>query len=412
MERGHTSRNFLEREVEPTFGSPQGRGNHVVQLEVRLQLGLVEVILLLTDLLGAVQVVPGLNHRTRVLSIGNDLHLGNFLAYARNGRRPDTLEKGMSGRRIGGHRVRHTPMSMARVTEQLRAPGAKPDNCHDRGLRIAGVPIVATALELLPDRFAQRSARGEGQNGVHHRARVHDRPPASEPPFIGSRPGSGYKRQRKAGKIGFGVEKGPCVLVCKHFRAEFGEARCERLIDLRKLSLFLGVQSRAAPDSALVHASHETRLLGVEVSVRQRLVHRTHSAKERRIEHDRIDMSGQSGQPLALELLVLRVRDVFTCHREHALDAIERTARPVDRGDRVLEGRRRRIGRDRLDLAALVGHGGFKRLREMRRYHVGPGRNTAIRPWPGSDQRVSHPASIRQTASEVLRRETEPAVPS
>ncbi|HSE56405.1 MAG TPA: hypothetical protein VLB03_11785, partial [Nocardioidaceae bacterium] len=78
-----------EPDVVPLLGGPERGGDHVVQLEIRLQLGLVEVVARLSHLLCVEQIVPGFDRDRRAFLCGDRLHVRRFLFDPSHSRRPD-----------------------------------------------------------------------------------------------------------------------------------------------------------------------------------------------------------------------------------------------------------------------------------------------------------------------------------
>ena len=69
MEHRHLAGDLGEPDVVAPLGRPQRGRHHVVQLEIRLQLGLIEVVFRLPDLLGVEEIVPGLDRDRRAPSL-------------------------------------------------------------------------------------------------------------------------------------------------------------------------------------------------------------------------------------------------------------------------------------------------------------------------------------------------------
>ena len=116
-EQRHRSGDFLEAEAIQFFSRPVGSIDDVIQLEIRLELSLVEIIARLAHFFGVKAVIPGLDGKLGLVAIGNLLHVGDFLRHPRNRRRPDAHHQ--RGGRCGGlcHRVLHAPVGMRRKTQ-------------------------------------------------------------------------------------------------------------------------------------------------------------------------------------------------------------------------------------------------------------------------------------------------------
>src|SRR5690606_36739769 len=114
---------WSELEAEELVHDPEHRVPQPVELEVRLDLVLVQVVLRLPDLLGVIEVVPRLDRDLGPLGTGVRLHVGDLLTDAGDGRRPHRLEQ--LERALGRlrHRVLEPPVRVRLVAEQLRALG-------------------------------------------------------------------------------------------------------------------------------------------------------------------------------------------------------------------------------------------------------------------------------------------------
>ena len=77
------------------------------------------------------------------------------------------------------------------------------------------------------------------------------------------------------------------------------------------------------------------------------------SAEQRRVHEDGIAGRRQLRLPLALQRLILRVRDVLDGNGKQPRHAVACLAAALERLDRVLERRRFGVGRDRVDLRSL-----------------------------------------------------------
>src|SRR5690625_766078 len=115
-----------ELEIEELARDPEHPLSELLELEVGLHLVLVELVPLAPDLLGVVEVVPGLDRdllapRCLGLSIGYRLHIGDLLADSLDRWTPDRFEElhGILGRLR--HRRLEPPMRMGLITEELRA---------------------------------------------------------------------------------------------------------------------------------------------------------------------------------------------------------------------------------------------------------------------------------------------------
>ncbi len=70
------------------------------------------------------------------------------------------------------------------------------------------------------------------------------------------------------------------------------------------------------------------------------------------------------------------------------IHAAERASRPLERHQRVVEGRGGRVGRDLVDLEQFLRHGGLQGRLEINHAHAVERRKSAVGPGPRSEQRI------------------------
>ena len=158
MNTGTVAGDLRESQAVELLGHAERAGDHVVELEVRLELVLVEVVLRLADLLRVVEVVPRLERDFTPSLLRDLLHVRDFLVHARDRRGPHAHHQRLGLLRIVGHRVRHPPVRVRRIAEQLRALGAQLDDLGDRRVGVVRAAVVAAVLERLPHLLAKVAA--------------------------------------------------------------------------------------------------------------------------------------------------------------------------------------------------------------------------------------------------------------
>ena len=293
---------------------------------------------------------------------------------------------------------------------------------HDRRdgrLRVVGVAVVSTALELPPDGLAKITAGGKREERIDARSRVDDRPFACQAALGRTCLGCGDGGFGKAREIRIALQHRPGVFVGQHLRAKVSEPGRKLLIDLGQPALLRVVQPGAPPHEIFLRTRDEAFLFGVEIRCIQIAIHGIDALEQRLVEQDLVGRGGQLRLPLSLERLILAVGHVFPGHAEHAGHAIEHAAGTIERGEGVLECRCVTGPDDRVDFAAFFFQSGFERLRELLRRHLIPRWNAAIGTCPWCSERIRRhvmvtcrPGQFHRRASASRRRETARAVPS
>ena len=110
-------------------------------------------------------------------------------------------------------------------------------------------------------------------------------------------------------------------------------------------------------DHLLVGALQQTGVLGRHAHRGPLVIDCLHPRKEPRIEADRVGVGGELGAYLGVDLVEALGGVGAGQGVEHAAHSAEHLARCLERDDGVCEGRRRLVGDDRIDLAAVDRHG-------------------------------------------------------
>ncbi len=163
--------------------------------------------------------------------------------------------------------------------------------------------------------------------------------------------------------------------------------RREFLADLGEPLLPGRVERRARAHESEAIALGETARLGVQSACGGASVSLVDAGEQRFVEIDRAVFACKHGRDLALDRLEFVVGIGAREMEEHARDAIERGAGPLQRKDRVGEVGRPGIRLDRSDFLAPLPNRGFERRPEVLRAEGGEMRR-AERAGPGSEQRI------------------------
>ena len=378
-----------EGEAEELTGDPEHPLAELLELEVLLHLALVEVVLRLADLLRVEAVVPRRDLALRAALVRERLHVGDLLAHARDRWRPDLLHQ--RHRALGRlrHRVLEAPVGVRRVAEELRALGAELEDLGDDLLVVAGVVVVAAVDVALPHLLAEIVARRVGEERLHRRARVRDRPLALLSARLRGGGGARLHRVRKAGEVGLLVEdERVALLVGEDVLAERRVERGEALVDLGEALLRRSIELRSGAHERVPVAPHEPLLLGGELRLLGRLVDRLDALVEVHVLDDLV----LERRELRRHLLLDRLERVVVHRRRpdsvDRLDAIHGAAGVLERGDRVLEGGGIGVVRDPGDLVAMLMHRVLEGGLEVLHLHLGERGHAAVRAGPRREQRV------------------------
>ena len=333
---GHVLERLEGQTVEPV-GDVEDAVADVAELEVGPQLVVVEVVLGLAQLLGVVPPVPRCELESAALGVDDGLHLGDLALGHRQRGVPQPVEQRVDVVGRSGHPGLERVVGEGLVAEQLRLLDAERDDLGDHRLVVELVVLVAAdrvgGVELPP----QIAVVGVGQKRQHARL-VGREDPGALVTFAGCRLGRGDHDDRK-------LRVAP--------------------VDLLEPGLLRVGEQGAVAHRALVELLQEEPLLAVEVELVPLLVHLSHPREELGVELDRVAVRGQPRRDVLLDRLQLVV-GVRTAEREEdPRYLVEELARPVERGNRVVEGRRFRVVDDGLDLGVLPSHPLLERRDEV-----------------------------------------------
>ena len=384
-----------ELQAPELVGDEELRLQHLVELEVGLELVLVEIEARLADLLGVVAPVPALQLEPAALGVDQRLHVGAFLEGALARRLPDALDQVARRRRRLRHAVGEHEVRMGREAEQLGAFGAQRHHLADD---LAVVPLVAvgtTGGPGLEGLLAQRAVVAELQEGLDRGAGQRDEVLALLPGVLAGLQ-CGFKREGGQPRaIGIGlqfeaerVRVGQLVLLELH-----GQHR-HALVDLADALLLLRVELRTGADEVLMVLLDDPPLFR-----RQRravVIDRLDAREQRGIEIDIVAQRGELRAHLALDALDVGVGVRRGPVREHRLHTAQHLTAGLQALEGVGEGRRGALRGDRLDLGAALGDAGVERRHEVR-FLDQVERRGAIRQRPGLQERVARGVGERDT---------------
>ncbi len=343
-----------EGDAEELGRHVEGGLNDPVELEVGLQRRLVDGIAALAHLLGIVAPVPRLDGLVHALLAGHRGEIVALLAGAHHGTAPHPLEQG--AHRVG--RLRHGLVELeggeGRIAQKLRPLDPELDGLGDDRRVVGRAAHLAALHPGLEDRLAEVAPRRQGEEGLDHgTAEGHDVALAAA--ILGGLCERGLEEVGKALNVGRRQVHCPSRFVLQHVLAE-GRAEGRQALGDRPHPLLARlVERRAAAHEVLVGLLQHPHLLGGQVQVIAAVMERAHPREEPRVEGDGVGMLRQHRRHVALDRLDLLGGVGGGEVEEDAAEPVESVAAVLQRVDGVGEGRRIRVGGDRLDLGAMFG---------------------------------------------------------
>jgi hypothetical protein len=325
-----------------------------IELEVRLGLRLVEVVLGLADLLGVAVPVPRLERETAVLRVDHLLQVGGLAAGAGRRRRRQFGEEVVDRRRRLCHLILQLPGGVTGEAEEGRRLRAQLAETRDRRAGVVGIPFFGPRPRRREQPLPRVAVLERDQRRLLRRILQGDHPLAAEAARLRR-----LRRRVDLRRAQTGQRRRTVGDQRARFRRRqqlIGELRAQRrvfFVQLRERGLVGGRQLRAGEDEVLVIPLDEAERLGAELQLRPPLVDRLDAAKQLLVEKRRRLQRGQLRRFLFLDLfervVVIGAGDAV----EDELHARQQLAAALERLDGVLERGRHGIVGDLLDLLPL-----------------------------------------------------------
>ena len=335
-----------------------------VEREIGPHLGLVDVVVRLPDLLGVELPVRRREREASLFRVDELLHARGLAARLRRRRRDHVGQELQRILRRLRHPVGQDVGGVRRETEEVRPLRAQlREPLHDR-LRVVRPAVVAPGLRNFEDPLSQGAVRERGEDGLLRRVLEVEDPLALEPALL--RPSRGRREIPRA-------QSGELCLVrdddgrgLRVGEQELREPRREPrllLVQGAELRLVAGAELGAGAHEAQVVPVEEIPALRVEAESVALVVQRLHARVQLRVQVDRVlvlrELRGLLGADLLDRVVRVRGREV----EEHLRDPREERSGALHGLERVREGGRRRVVRDRVDLRDLLLHALFDRGR-------------------------------------------------
>lgn len=341
-------------DAEQTVRNIEAGLDDLLQLQIGLELGLREIELLRSDLLGIEAPVPG--HHLMVLAIfGNQLgDIGLFLAGTPHSLRPDGAQQLIDGFGLLRHRVVELQFGEIAVAEKRGHFLAKRQRFLDDAAIIGGAGILATGNPGLEGLLAQIALLREGQERFDDRARQRDGKLAL---FAALARCSRHRILEEFGQAlelrAIGEKERPALLVGEHVLTEIGAEAGQLLVDAGELLLLRLRQLGAGLDEALPMPLQHPRLFQRQAELFALFPECIDAGEKRGIHADLRIVPRHLRRDLPLQrlddLVGMRTGPV----PEQCRDPRKLIAGNFQRHDGVLESRRIRIPGDRIDLLLM-----------------------------------------------------------
>ena len=377
---------FHEAHAEQARGHVELRLDHIVQLQISLHLALIEIEAFSAHLFSVIAPIPRLQFVIEPGGRDARFDIGGFLQRAFARRPPDLLHQADRRIRRAGHGAGGAVMGEGLVAEKIGHLQAQGEDLADRLFVVVGVFIVAAHRPGAPRGLAL-FAIGRGlQEGLHAGARQRDHMAVHV--AIGRR--ARGRRHDEAGQFGdivFGQGQRPGFPVGLLVLSKAGVHASQRRADLRKAFAVRALKLGAGALEIVMGHFQQARLLVGEFEIFAVFKQRVDAREQVRVQRDGGAVGGQARVHLPLNgadfVIGGRTRQIA----EHPPDTAEVRTGVLHRQQRVLKGRRVRVGGDRVDLRIVRGHGGFEGGNEVLRLDLVEGRR-AERRIPFSQQRI------------------------
>ena len=326
---------LMEGDAEQARRAVERGSDHVVEGEIGLDRGVVEVGALAAQLLGVVAPVPRREGEVAALLRDQRLQRVAIGQRPRPCRAPDPLQQVADRLRRPGHGVLEAIGGEGRIAEQPRAFLPQRQDFDDGGVVVVGVAVVAARREGLEDLLAQIAAAGILQEGLDRGARQRDDRLARHVPFRSRSFRGGDKALRQSIPVGFAEFEKPGLLVRQQMVAEGGAELRQPLVDIRHALFRRIVEASAGAMETGVGALQQPHLLRRKTKRRAVLVQMRDAPEQHRVHQDRVPVPGLAQRHLAVDLQQFWARMRRNQIVEHSRHLAEQLPRALQRHDGV-----------------------------------------------------------------------------
>jgi hypothetical protein len=362
------------------------RRDDVVEREIRLEVRLIEVVARLAQLLGVVTPIPGSEPEVPALVMDDRLERVALGERTRPRRRPHGVEQPARRVPTPGHGVGEHVIGEARIAEQARLLGAQRDHLGDQTVVVVGAAVAARdpgGEQLL----TQVAPSGELQERLDVRTSKGDGVAAGIPAPFGGALRRRAHELRQAREIIRRERQGVALLVGQHVLAEGRPEGGKALHDLGEPPLAAFIEAGAGAAERDVIALQHALLLRRKSEIGAAGVKLVDAVEEAGVGEDGVAVRGEKRRDFAFDRHDGRVSVGAGEEREDIVDPRQRPPAALHCRNRVVEARRRRIGRDARERRALLRHGAHEGGAEVLRRNA-PERRHLVGAEPGGEQRI------------------------
>ena len=307
-----------EADAEQAGGAVESRLDHVVEREIGLDRGVVEIGPALPQLFGVVAPVPWRQREIAALLRHQRLQVVAVPERPGPRRLPDPLQQAAHGLRRLGHGILQPIGGEGRIAQQLGALLAQLEDLDDDGVVVVALPLSPRAVKALNTFSRSVAAARALQERLDRGARQrHDRL-AGHAALFGGGPGGRDKAVGQAVTVGLAELHEPVLLVAEQMMAEGGAEMGEPLVDLGHPLLGRLVEAGAGAVEAGIGALQEPHLLAGQAKRGAIVVQQRDPAEQHRVHHDRVPVPRHPQRHLLVDLEQRRVgvrRDQVVEHR-------------------------------------------------------------------------------------------------
>ncbi len=382
IEHGQAAGVFAKAQIIELPRGPEHAIDQLVELEIGLHLGLVQIIFRLAHLFSVKAIVPRLDGEACAAAlarflVGNRLHVGHFFLHAGNRGRPHFHHQIHRLGGILGHRIGHAIMRVRRKAEQCRAFLPQLQDVGYGCIGIIAILVVAAIDEGAPHLFAQRPVGRILQHGLRRRTGVLDRKFARLPGCVRRGLERGDQPRLQPAQLGFTVHDGIFLLILQHLARKFGEFLGQRAVDRDQPLLLRRCQIRAIAHEIFIGPFHDAQLLRIQAERGPLVIHLFIALEQFGIEEQAVVKGAELRAPFLIKRIDAIVRLVGGLHPPQRQHAIHLLARQLHRHQHIIKGRRRRIVAHSVHIPGQIGHRLFKCARKQLRVQLVPGRHAA-----------------------------------
>ena len=350
----------LESEAVELVGHGEDTLGNGIDGEVGTDCILVEIVFLLTHLLGEVAVVPGLDLEGVAHGVGERLHLSHFLGHLSLGGLPDAEQQLLGSLRSGSHLVGSHERSEIGEAHDGSFLGAGFDDLLNDG-EIVVVAALSVAGVSAPHFLAEVAVVGILEDRQTRGSVESEDPFALFAALLGLGSGVGHCGSGDAGEVGLIVDYDlESIVGVEQIFVEFDVEIGEAVVHLLELRLLVVGEESAVEGEVAVDVLDCADLIVGEAERVAGVVEGLDAAEEAVVHHHLIGESAVLREDRVGDGAKLGSRVGLGERHEHRHDALECGGEIVKGEDGVVESRSLGVVDNRVDGGASLGHAGLE----------------------------------------------------